>query len=164
VLALRLRPPATPHDPHNLSDIFYARRPADQTTQIGNRSLAWIREVANGPKPFFAYLGPHAPHYPAEPAPWYRDAFPDIKIPITPNYNVSSPEKTQHVRQNPPLTALAKCWENQHFRDRWQTLLSVDDIVRDLFNLLDELDVAKKTFVIYSSDHVRLFTVYTHPP
>jgi len=82
------------------------------------------------------------------------DAFPDIKIPLTPNYNVSSPDKTQHVRQNPPLTPLAKCWEDQHFRDRWQTLLSVDDIVRDLFDLLDELDVAKKTFVIYSSDHV----------
>eukprot|EP00040_Diaphanoeca_grandis_P034069 m.209824 g.209824 ORF g.209824 m.209824 type:complete len:684 (+) comp33051_c0_seq1:81-2132(+) len=124
-----------------------------QTTQIGNRSLAWIREVANGPKPFFAYLGPHAPHYPAQPAPWYVDAFPDIKIPITPNYNISSPDKTQHVKQNPPLTALAKCWEEQHFRDRWQTLLSVDDIVTDLFSLLDELKITDKTFVIYSSDH-----------
>jgi hypothetical protein len=41
-----------------------------QTTQIGNRSLNWIRSVAGGPKPFFAYLGPHAPHYPAQPAPW----------------------------------------------------------------------------------------------
>jgi len=124
-----------------------------QTTQIGNRSLEWIKEVANGPKPFFAYLGPHAPHYPAIPAPWYVDAFPDVKIPITPNYNVSSPHKTQHIRQNPPLNALAKCWENQHMRDRWQTLLSVDDIVTDLFALLEELAITKKTFVIYSSDH-----------
>lgn len=71
------------------------------------------------------------------------------QIPITPNYNVSSPDKTQHIRQNPPLTALAQCWEEQHFRDRWQTLLSVDDIVKDLFALLDELSIADKTFVIY---------------
>jgi N-acetylglucosamine-6-sulfatase len=69
-----------------------------QTTQIGNRSLGWIRDIAVDTKPFFAYIGPHAPHYPAEPAPWYKDAFPDIKIPITPNYNVSSPDKAQMVR------------------------------------------------------------------
>ena len=68
-----------------------------------------FRSVASGPKPFFAYLGPHAPHYPAQPAPWYVDAFPEIKIPLTPNYNVSSPDKTQHIRQNPPFTPLVKC-------------------------------------------------------
>jgi hypothetical protein len=54
------------------------------------------------------------------------------------------------VRQNPPLTELAQCWEEQHFRDRWQTLLSVDDIVDDLYSLLDELKITDKTFVIYS--------------
>ena len=114
-----------------------------------------FRSVASGPKPFFAYLGPHAPHYPAQPAPWYVDAFPEIKIPLTPNYNVSSPDKTQHIRQTPPFTPLVKCWEDQHFRDRWQTLLSVDDIVHDLYGLLEELKlgILSKTFVIYSSDH-----------
>ena len=38
-----------------------------QTTQIGNRSLEWIRSAAQDSKPFFAYIGPHAPHYPAQP-------------------------------------------------------------------------------------------------
>ena len=46
-----------------------------------------------------------------------------------------------------------RCWENQHFRDRWQSLLSVDDIVTDLFATLEDLGIAKKTFVVYSSDH-----------
>lgn len=69
------------------------------------------------------------------PAPWYTEAWPDLRIPKTPNYNISSPDKTQHIRQNPPLTAQAECWENQHFSDRWRTLLSVDDIVTDLFAL-----------------------------
>jgi len=32
-------------------------------------------------------------------------------------------------------------------------LLSVDDIVTDLFALLNELNIEKKTFVVYSSDH-----------
>jgi N-acetylglucosamine-6-sulfatase len=141
-----------------------------QTTQIGNRSLDWIQELADngdalvpGPdgvtlaradsKPFFAYLGPHAPHFPATPAPWYTNAFDDVDIPITPNYNVSSPDKTQHIRQNPPLDDKVQCWENQHFRDRWSTLLSVDEIVGALITRLADLKIADKTFLFYSSDH-----------
>ena len=43
-----------------------------QTAQIGNASVAWIAEkaAASATAPFFAYVGPHAPHYPATPAPW----------------------------------------------------------------------------------------------
>ena len=41
-----------------------------------------------------------------------------MTIPITPNWNLSSPDKSQHVRQNPPFTDAVHCWENQHFRDR----------------------------------------------
>ena len=46
------------------------------TSQIGNASLAWIRSVVeSGPDhaPFFAWLGPHAPHKPSTPAPWYAE-------------------------------------------------------------------------------------------
>ena len=49
-----------------------------QTTQIGNRTLRWLNDeaipkakAATDPMPFFLYIGPHAPHFPAEPAPWY---------------------------------------------------------------------------------------------
>ena len=136
-----------------------------QTTQIGNRTLDWLNALherrqhaaATGDgegatKPFFAYLGPHAPHYPAQPAPWYEHAFDDVSIPITPNYNLSCPDKTQHIRQNPPLSAQVKCWQNQHFRDRWASLLSVDDIVGAIVNKLEAQGVLDKTFIFYSSD------------
>jgi N-acetylglucosamine-6-sulfatase len=75
---------------------------AYQTTQIGNRTARWLNTVLKESKPVFAYLGPHAPHYPATPAPWYETAFLDplVTIPITPNWNLSSPDKAQHVRQN----------------------------------------------------------------
>eukprot|EP00662_Eupelagonemidae_sp_cell21_P048471 gene48471-11234_t len=36
-----------------------------QTTQLGNRSLLWLDSVLGGRAPWFLYLGPHAPHYPA---------------------------------------------------------------------------------------------------
>merc|ERR1719367_1757877 len=131
-----------------------------QTSQMGNRTLRWldsaIEESLKGEgksKPFFAYIGPHAPHFPAQPAPWYEHTFDDIDAPITPNYNVSSPDKTQHIRQNPPLDDRVRCWENQHFRDRWASLLSVDDMILDLYEYLEARLVLDNTYIIYSSDH-----------
>ena len=40
---------------------------AYQTAQIGNRTARWLNTVLKDSKPVFAYLGPHAPHYPATP-------------------------------------------------------------------------------------------------
>ena len=131
-----------------------------QTAQIGNRTLDWLdmlqKQGKIGKKPFFAYLGPHAPHYPAEPAPWYQQAFPDATIPITPNYNTSFADKTQHIRQNPPLSKRAHCWQSRHFRDRWASLLSVDGLVDAVIGKLDELKVLDKTFLFYSSGKWRV--------
>jgi N-acetylglucosamine-6-sulfatase len=126
-----------------------------QSVQIGNRTIDWLDKLHSqgSTKPFFAYLGPHAPHYPATPAPWYEHAFDDVTIPITPNYNTSFEDKTRHIRQNPPLSERALCWQNQHFRDRWASLLSVDDMVLAVTNKLTEMGVLDKTYIFYSSDH-----------
>ena len=128
---------------------------AYQTTQVGNRTLRWLEGAiaASARAPFFAYIGPHAPHFPATPAPWYEGAFDEVTAPITPNYNLSSPGKAQHVRQNPPLSARVRCWENQHFRDRWRSLLSVDDLVGDVYSLLSAKGALERTYILYSSDH-----------
>ncbi|KAJ9444272.1 Extracellular sulfatase SULF-1-like protein [Diplonema papillatum] len=131
-----------------------------QTSQIGNRTMRWLddiftRDVGTPEHPFFLYIGPHAPHFPADPAPWYEDLWSNLTIPITPNYNVSSPDKTRHIRQNPPLTAQVKCWEDQHFRDRWAALMSVDDLVADVHaKIAAQGDaVLRNTYFFYTSDH-----------
>ena len=51
------------------------------------------------------------------------------------------------------LTAQAHCWENQHFRNRWRTLLSVDDLVSAVLDSLETAQIMNQTFVVYSSDH-----------
>ena len=124
-----------------------------QTSQLGNRTLRWLDAIGEESKPFFAYIGPHAPHFPAQPAPWYEHTFDEVNAPITPNYNVESPDKAQHIRQNPPLDERARCWENQHFRDRWGSLLSVDDLINDLYDYLEAHMLLENTYIIYSSDH-----------
>ena len=51
--------------------------PEDYTTSmVGNYTLAFVRSVVESGadhKPFFAWVGPHAPHLPSTPAPWYAD-------------------------------------------------------------------------------------------
>ena len=133
---------------------------ACQSTQIGNRtrngstcstraaSAAARRRRRRCPAP--AYLGPmHTLPGRATPD---RHAMDDV-VPITPNYNLSCPDKTQHIRQNPPLSDVAHCWQNQHFRDRWASLLSVDDILDAVVARLEAQGVLDKTFIFYSSDH-----------
>ncbi len=66
---------------------------------------------------------------------------------------MSSSDKASHVNQNAPLSELAYCWENQHFRDRWRALLSVDDLVHDLVQFLDHNGALNETFIFYTSDH-----------
>eukprot|EP01060_Flectonema_neradi_P003729 TRINITY_DN1242_c1_g1_i1.p1 TRINITY_DN1242_c1_g1~~TRINITY_DN1242_c1_g1_i1.p1 ORF type:complete len:536 (+),score=103.61 TRINITY_DN1242_c1_g1_i1:44-1651(+) len=128
-----------------------------QTAQLSNRTALWLDTILNVPvgerKPFFAYVGPHAPHFPSEPAPWHVHLYNNYTAPVTPNYNISSPNKTRHIMQNAPLNDLAKCWEDQYFRDRWRTLASVDDLVQIIHDKVEEYDLLGNTFFIYSSDH-----------
>ena len=61
------------------------------TAVVGNRSLSWLNNVTSGPdadQPWMAYVALHAPHLPAEPAPWYTNApVPGVGAPRTPNFN-----------------------------------------------------------------------------
>ena len=54
--------------------VFTGDRPEDYTTSVmGNASLAWIKSVMDSGKdhpPFYAWIGPHAPHLPSTPVPW----------------------------------------------------------------------------------------------
>ena len=38
------------------------------------------------------------------------------------------------------------------FKDRWRTLMSVDDVIGDVIDLCEELKVADNTYFLYSSD------------
>ena len=141
-----------------------------QTSQIGNRSLAWLDDVvARDALPFFMYLGPHAPHCPSQPAPWYENEFSDLKAPRTPNFGVESPNKTTHIRQNGPMSEDLECWIDEHHRDRWRSLLSVDDLVEGVYERLDKYGLTDNTYFFYTSDHGfklgqwRVATAKLHP-
>ena len=130
-----------------------------QTSQLGNVSMAWIEERVRSPgprAPFFAFVAPHAPHVPATPAPWYAGAFADPALAAhyrTPNFNASAPDHHWVVAQQGPLTGGEAAEIDALFRNRWRTLLSVDDLVEGIVGRLEDLGVLNETFVFYTSDH-----------
>eukprot|EP00041_Stephanoeca_diplocostata_P016366 m.321999 g.321999 ORF g.321999 m.321999 type:complete len:588 (-) comp20343_c0_seq1:248-2011(-) len=136
-------------EPNEVVDTWY------QTSQIGNRSIEFIRAAVAAQKPFVAYLGPHAPHYSADAPPWARELFSNLTAPRTPAYNTSvgQADKTQHVAQNPPINADMEHWIDAHFRDRWRAISGVDDMVALVHDELDRLGVLDNTYMFFTSDH-----------
>ena len=125
-----------------------------QTAQIGNRSLQFIRDSVAMEKPFLAYLGPHAPHYSADAPPWAQTLFSDLGAPRTPAYNTSvgQADKTRHVAQNPPINEDMEIMIDKHFRDRWRSIVGVDDMISLIWKELDTLGVLQDTYIFYSSE------------
>jgi N-acetylglucosamine-6-sulfatase len=123
------------------------------TSFLGNHTVDWLRRVAPaaaaGGPPFFAYLGPHAPHFPAEPAPWYADApLPSDAAPRPPAYNAFRAGKSWAITENPPFTPFTESGIDLHFRNRQRSLMSVDDTVRDVFAALEAAGVLDNTYFI----------------
>lgn len=71
------------------------------TSIVGNKTVDFILRAAKrqqnamgnkdstnaNPQPFFVSAATRAPHAPETPAPWYANAFPDVKNFITPAFN-----------------------------------------------------------------------------
>ncbi|CAG0926099.1 unnamed protein product, partial [Notodromas monacha] len=58
------------------------------------------------------------------------------------------------LRQGPhPLPAGVVDEVDEFFRDRWRSLLSVDDLVSDVYNSLAEKGMIDNTFIVFTSDH-----------
>mmetsp|Transcript_85128 Transcript_85128/g.214647 ORF Transcript_85128/g.214647 Transcript_85128/m.214647 type:complete len:600 (+) Transcript_85128:84-1883(+) len=134
--------------------------PGNYTTAVvGNASVAWIRKVAKQGKPFMAYIAPKAAHEPFNPAPWYRDhwdaSWPE-QAPRTANWNVSAASRAHHhgnVGTEPLLTPEAAHVVDGVFKNRWRTLMSVDDVIGEVIAAVEELGLSDSTYFLYSSDH-----------
>ena len=128
------------------------------TSAIGNVSISWIKSVA-GKKPFFAYIAPKAAHEPFNPAPWYENFWNDswpMHEPRPPNYNCSHDSRKDHhgnIATQPMLTREAAEVVTAVFKNRWRTLMSVDDLVFEVLQTIKQLDLSDNTYVFYTSDH-----------
>ncbi|XP_061430140.1 N-acetylglucosamine-6-sulfatase-like [Lethenteron reissneri] len=125
------------------------------TDLIANRSLhfldGWSRRLAT---PFFMMLSTSAPHSPWDAAPQFQNSFVGTKAPRDGSFNVHGKDKHWLIQQaKTPMSNDSINFLDNAFRKRWQTLLSVDELVERLVKKLSSLNLLNSTYIFFSSDN-----------
>lgn len=126
------------------------------TDVIANRSYAFLANTSRDHPndPWFMYLATPASHGPDTCAPQYcGETFDNATAPRNPNYNHWSGDKHWLMRWAPPMTAEKQTATDLLLRKRWQTLLSVDDMIEQLITRVTALGQMDRTFVIFFADN-----------
>lgn len=104
---------------------------------------------------FLMVISTPSAHDPFTPAVRHQNKFLGVKAPRLPNFNIP-PGKEKHWLLRLPPGVLPEGTVNlidSTFRHRWETLLSVDELVESVILKLEDLGVLNDTFVIFASDH-----------
>uniref|UniRef100_A0A4X2M5Y6 Glucosamine (N-acetyl)-6-sulfatase n=1 Tax=Vombatus ursinus TaxID=29139 RepID=A0A4X2M5Y6_VOMUR len=120
---------------------------------LANVSLDFLDYKSNS-EPFFMMISTPAPHSPWIAAPQYQKSFQNVSAPRNSNFNIHGKNKHWLIRQaKTPMTNSSIQFLDEAFRKRWQTLLSVDDLVEKLVRRLDFHGELNDTFIFYTSDN-----------
>lgn len=126
------------------------------TDLIANRSYDFLANTTRDypDAPWFMYLATPASHGPDTGAPQYLDeTFGDAVAPRTPNFNHWSGDKHWLMRFAVPFDESKRNATSALLRKRWQTLLSVDDMIESLITRVDALGQLDNTFFVFFSDN-----------
>ncbi|NP_001080261.1 glucosamine (N-acetyl)-6-sulfatase S homeolog [Xenopus laevis] len=123
------------------------------TDVLSNVSLDFLNYKSNH-EPFFMMIATPAPHSPWTAAPQYENAFLNVSAPRGGNFNVHGKDKHWLIRQaKSPMSNSSIQYLDHAFRKRWQTLLSVDDLVENLLKQLEVRGELDNTFIFFTSDN-----------
>ena len=148
--------------------VVYGTGAANYQADVYNRkAVEIVRRLAATPKPFFlsvAFLAPHSggPRDPDDPpnlgtpspAPRHRNAFGNQPLPAPPSLNEADmSDKPAAMRNRPVLTTARLNAIRENYQQRLESLLAVDEAVRDLLAALDSARVLQRTYVIFTADN-----------
>ena len=77
----------------------------------------------------------------------------NVTAPRTPNFNMHAADHHPLLADAPSLDEAALSHVDRHMRDRWGTLMSIDDVVAGLVGVLEETGIMNNTYILFSSDH-----------
>lgn len=115
---------------------------------------AAVRFIRRSQRPFFLVFAPYAPHEPSTPARRHANAFADLELSRSPNYNEADvSDKPAYVRALRPWSEWKEEASERLHRKQLATLLAVDDAVRAIVNLLANSGRLKDTMIVFTSDN-----------
>ncbi len=148
----------------------YAQDQHYETYYLRDKAEAFIRDHAQGGTPWFAVVATHAAHAPHNTASEFRHSYDDQNMPTPPSYNEADvSDKPAWVRAQPRLNSRCSTSEGEPdcnrelqdiWRDRSETLMSVDVMVKDLVDVLEDTGQLSRTYIVFASDNG--FMLYQH--
>jgi N-acetylglucosamine-6-sulfatase len=141
----------------NGAPVVYGKGSDDHITDVIARlSTDFIaRSTAQAPdQPFFMYVAPYAPHAPATPPTRYTKAAPELAAPRTASFNEADvADKPAWVRAQPQLSSKRIAAIDSLYRDRYRSMLGVEDLVEKLLAALQAHGRLDNTYVFFASDN-----------
>ena len=123
------------------------------TDVMSRKGVDFIERAAQDDIPFFLFLSTFAPHEPAAAARRHENLLPGISAPRTPSFNEEDvSDKSDNMSRNPPLGEEQLIDIDVTYRDRVLSMLSVDEMIAEVFNTLAANGLLENTYVVFTSD------------
>ena len=134
--------------------VHHGSQPQDYLTDVlAGKGSDFIKSAADAHSPFLLEVATFAPHGPYTPAPRDADAFPGMKAPRGPAFDLLLTGAPAWLTRFQPLTSLNVAKIDEGFRKRAQSVQAVDAMIGRLEDTLKAAGVADNTYLVFSSDN-----------
>ena len=137
--------------------VDYGFTPEEYSTDVlSAKSLSFIENSIDDHSPFFLMISVTTPHGPSIPAPRHEGAFAGLEYPQKPSFlkeDITPKPAIVIERATVPGEEFDVGDADRFFRLRAETLLSVDEMVAEIVQALEQSGELDNTYIIFTSDN-----------